>query len=101
MLGKIIDQTLLEALLKQMEDKEVIRENKHVFMKGKSCLTYSVAFWTSVYCAFDRVPQEVLHFKLESEIWWMNCSMDEQIAAGLSPESSGQWLNVQMEIGDE
>jgi len=27
--------------------------------------------------------------------------MDEQTAAGLSPESSGQWLNVWMEIGDE
>jgi len=27
--------------------------------------------------------------------------MDEQTAAGLSPESSGQWFNVWMEIGDE
>jgi len=31
----------------------------------------------------------------------MNWSMDEQTAAGLSPESSGQWFNVWMEIGDE
>ena len=27
--------------------------------------------------------------------------MDEELATGLSPESSGQWLHVWMEISDE
>ena len=27
--------------------------------------------------------------------------MDEELAAGSSPESGGQWLNIQMEISDE
>ena len=31
----------------------------------------------------------------------MDCSMDEELAAGLSPESGGQWLSVWMEITDK
>ena len=27
--------------------------------------------------------------------------MDEEVAAELSPESGGQWVNIWMEIGDE
>ena len=31
----------------------------------------------------------------------MDCPMDEELAAGLSPECGGQWLHVCMEISDE
>lgn len=37
-LGKIIGQLVLKAMLMYMEDREVIRENQYGSTKGKSCL---------------------------------------------------------------
>jgi len=43
-LGKVMEQLILEVIIKQVEEKKIIRSSQNLFTKGKSCLTNSIAF---------------------------------------------------------
>jgi len=44
-LGKMMEQLILEVISKQVEEKKLIRSSQHGFTKGKSCLTNLIAFY--------------------------------------------------------
>lgn len=52
--SKIMEQILLEVMLRHMDKKEAIGHRQHHFIKGKSCLQNLLAFYNVITVFVDR-----------------------------------------------
>jgi len=74
--GNAMEQLVLDAISKQLEEKKVIRNSQHVFTKGKLYLTNLIAFYDGITSWIDGGEQ------------WMSSTLTSARLLILSPTTS-------------
>jgi len=98
-LGKMMEQLILEVIIKQVEEMQITRSSQHGFTKWKSCLTNLIAFYAGmtgwvdegravdvVYLDFSKALDTVSHNILLSKL--RKCGPDEWSVRWIK-----NWLN--------
>jgi len=96
---KVVEQLILEVIIKQVEEKRDIRSSQHGFTKRKSCLTNLIAFYDGmtgwvdeervtdvVYLDFSKTFDTVSHNVLLGKL--RKCGLDEWSVRWIE-----NWLN--------
>ncbi|KAK4830015.1 hypothetical protein QYF61_008278 [Mycteria americana] len=52
--GKLMEQIILSAITRHVENNQGIEPSQHGFMKGRSCLTNLISFYDKVTCLVDE-----------------------------------------------
>ncbi|CAM4539507.1 unnamed protein product [Lepidochelys olivacea] len=116
-----MEQVLKESILKDLEERKVIRNSQHGFSKGKSCLTNLIAFYDEITgsvdegkavdvlfldftIAFDTVSHSILVSKLKNygldgctTRWvesWLDCRAQRVVING----SMSSWQPVSSRV---
>ncbi|GAB0180898.1 mitochondrial enolase superfamily member 1 [Grus japonensis] len=70
MLGKVMEQIILSAIMTHIQDNQTIRPSQHGFMKGKSCLTNLISFYDKMTHLVDEGKAvDIVYLNFTKAFW--------------------------------
>ena len=70
--GRVMEQLILAVIIKQVEEKKVIRSSQHGLTKGKSCLSKIIAFYGGMVGWVDEERAVVLPSSTSARLWTLS-----------------------------